>query len=340
MNLNLMSKLIIAPIIYKDSWHKDLANMMLKIIIDEIFKPILQLIDNPDRKDNAKTTALEKALRAGTIRFEGGAFKGAINAAISKEIKELGGKFFKGYWRIPSPKLPGNLQNAIYYNRKMIQLFELKFTELVSVMPKMLASRITDMSIEALGLANISKVSREFKRTVGRAYAVMPDIKDEGRAILKDVYFDNEELPIRKKLLWEFEERSKAYLENFAQEEVALLRRKVSELVADGRSRIEVKNLIQNRLNISDDRCKFIARQETSLLTSNFKEIQYRQAGIDKYIWRTVGDNRVRDKHDELDGKPFSFSNPPDASYFNTNEPCNPGEDYRCRCVALPIIEW
>lgn len=335
-----MSKKIISPIIYKDSWHKELSDIMLQIIIEEIFKPILELIENPDRKDNAKTTALEKALRSGTVRFEGGAFKGSINAAISKEIKELGGKFYKGYWRIPSPKLSGNLQNAIYYNRKMIQLFELKFSELISVMPKLLTDRITDMSIEALGIANISRISREFKRTVGKAYSVMPDIKDEGRAILKEAYFDNENLPIRKKLLREFEDRSKAYLENFAQEEVALLRRKVSEHIANGRSRIEVKNLVKNRLNISNDRCKFIARQETSLLTSNFKEIQYTQAGIEKYIWRTVGDNRVRDKHDELDGKTFSFSNPPDASYFNTEEPCNPGEDYNCRCVALPIIEW
>jgi SPP1 gp7 family putative phage head morphogenesis protein len=111
-------------------------------------------------------------------------------------------------------------------------------------------------------------------------------------------------------------------------------------LISDGRSRQEVRRAVEHELDISKGRAKFIARQETSLLTSNIKEVQYKQAGVDRYIWRTVGDNRVRDMHDELNGKEFSFSNPPDAKYFSTGKPENPGHDFNCRCVALAIIEW
>jgi SPP1 gp7 family putative phage head morphogenesis protein len=335
-----MKKKIITPIIYKDAWHDDLSKELISILIKAIFKPLLEALEESDIKANSKISALETALRKGTIQFQNGSFKGSINSAISKEIKSLGGKFINGSWKIASPSLPSNLQKAIFANKSAMDLLAVRFTELSLGMTQKVTGMITDMSIEGLGLAGVNRVSKEFKRTVGKAYAVMPDIKKEGRDILLETYFDSEQLPIKKQLIGEYEERTKDYTENFAHEEIAKLRREISEKIANGRSRNEVRNLIQNRLQISSDRCKFIARQETSLLTSKFKLVQYKQAGIDKYIWRTVGDNRVRDKHDDLNGKEFSFNNPPDASYFNTGEPCNPSEDYNCRCVALPVIEW
>jgi SPP1 gp7 family putative phage head morphogenesis protein len=336
-----MPKKIISPIIYKDMWHNDLAKKLISILFKAIFEPILETLEEADIKANSKVSALEKALRKGTIQFRGGSFKGSINSAISKEIRSLGGKFINGSWKLPSPSLPSNLQKAIYANKIAMDVLDLKFSEITAAMPTTVFNMITDMSIQGLGLEGVNRVSREFKKTVGKAYAVMPDIKKEGREELLETYFDTDELPIKlDKELRYFDERTKEYTIDFAHEEVAKLRREVSQLIANGRSRNEVRNLVQNRLQISYDRCKFIARQETSLLTSKFKQIQYKQAGIDKYIWRTVGDNRVRDKHDELNGKEFSFSNPPNASYFNTGEPCNPSEDYNCRCVALPVIEW
>ena len=44
------------------------------------------------------------------------------------------------------------------------------------------------------------------------------------------------------------------------------------------------------------------------------------------YIWRTVGDNRVRSEHAVRDGKTFSWDNPPDGGH--------PGEAPNCRCTA------
>lgn len=45
-----------------------------------------------------------------------------------------------------------------------------------------------------------------------------------------------------------------------------------------------------------------------------------------KYIWRTVGDNRVRDSHAELDGTVRDLADSPD-----------PGEEFNCRCWAEPV---
>ncbi len=47
------------------------------------------------------------------------------------------------------------------------------------------------------------------------------------------------------------------------------------------------------------------------------------------YIWRTVGDDKVRGDHAAREGQNFSWDRPPEGG--------NPGEDYNCRCWAEPI---
>lgn len=46
------------------------------------------------------------------------------------------------------------------------------------------------------------------------------------------------------------------------------------------------------------------------------------------YIWRTVGDGKVRLSHAIHNGRIFSWDNPPNTGH--------PGEDYNCRCTAEP----
>lgn len=48
----------------------------------------------------------------------------------------------------------------------------------------------------------------------------------------------------------------------------------------------------------------------------------------DYYIWRTVGDDKVRSAHAEREGEIFNWHVPPTGGH--------PGEDYNCRCWAEP----
>ena len=335
-----MTRKLLEPIIIKDSWSRELENLLTDLIIDVIFKPLVAELSEVDRMDNAKKTALESALKSGKVQYANGAFKGEINSAISKEIKALGGKFSRGAWRLSSPDMPSVLLKAISANQIAMRVLEAKFNQAIAVMPKILSKSIASLEIESLGLAGLDRVSKEFKRTVGKAISIAPDIGKEGRKILKEEYFKSDQLPIKKYLLRDFEDKTQYYMENFGQETVEKLRLKISYHISKGGTREGMRELIESELDIAEDRVRFIARQETSLLLSNFKEIQYKQAGVNKYIWRTVGDNRVREKHADLDGKTFSFDSPPDASYFNTGKPENPSKDYRCRCIAIPIVEF
>lgn len=54
-------------------------------------------------------------------------------------------------------------------------------------------------------------------------------------------------------------------------------------------------------------------------------------ADTERYVWRTQRDERVRPSHRMNDGRIFSWSDPPDTGH--------PGEDYNCRCEAIPYVE-
>jgi hypothetical protein len=65
-------------------------------------------------------------------------------------------------------------------------------------------------------------------------------------------------------------------------------------------------------------------------------------AGVEGYYWLSRRDPRVRPEHEEVDnadtdGPPYSWDEPPlSAAKSSNEEDCHPGEDYGCRCLAVP----
>lgn len=76
-----------------------------------------------------------------------------------------------------------------------------------------------------------------------------------------------------------------------------------------------------------DNRAKLIARDQVSKLNARMTQLRQTGVGIEKYIWRTSIDERVRESHKEKEGKKYSWNKPP----VDTG---HPGEDYQCRCWA------
>ena len=60
--------------------------------------------------------------------------------------------------------------------------------------------------------------------------------------------------------------------------------------------------------------------------------------GLESYIWRTEGDERVREHHVELEGTVQNFASPPPGGGTSDGDIGNPGEGINCRCVAEIII--
>jgi SPP1 gp7 family putative phage head morphogenesis protein len=88
---------------------------------------------------------------------------------------------------------------------------------------------------------------------------------------------------------------------------------------------------IQVLTGISKRRAKFIARDQTAKMLSQFNGNRQQELGIKQYIWQTADDERVRPEHAALNGKLCSWNKPPLHGL-------NPGEDYNCRCIATPVF--
>lgn len=103
---------------------------------------------------------------------------------------------------------------------------------------------------------------------------------------------------------------------------------------------------IQNSYKVSRNRAKMIARDQVATLNSQITKMQQEDAGCKYYRWSDSRDSRVRDCHRALNGKVFSWDDPPEMWYntksrgrVNTGRRCHPGEDICCRCIAIPVFD-
>lgn len=108
----------------------------------------------------------------------------------------------------------------------------------------------------------------------------------------------------------------------------------------------DITKSIQEQYKLSRRRAQLLARDQVSTLNSQISKMQQQDAGCTKYRWSDSRDSRVRDCHRSLNGKVFSWDEPPEMWYDTKNSGrvytgrrCHPGEDYCCRCVAIPVFD-
>jgi len=103
-----------------------------------------------------------------------------------------------------------------------------------------------------------------------------------------------------------------------------------------GRSTSNIVKELQAQYGMDKRHAQLIARDQTAKLNSEITQSQQRDAGVSKYEWSGTLDRRERESHRALEGKIFSWDNPPET---DGGRRCHPGEDYQCRCCALPVFD-
>lgn len=104
---------------------------------------------------------------------------------------------------------------------------------------------------------------------------------------------------------------------------------------ANGKTTTRMVREIQRAYSISRRRAELIARDQTAKLNGQIQKAQQQDAGITEYIWSDCGDEKVRRSHRELNGKKFSWDDPPRNS---DGRKCHPGQDFQCRCIGRPVF--
>lgn len=99
--------------------------------------------------------------------------------------------------------------------------------------------------------------------------------------------------------------------------------------VMNGASVKQLRDQIRARYPVSNYRATLIAQDQTLKLNAALTRSRLESLGVRQYTWRSVQDSRVRPEHADLNGKVFSFDNPPSEG--------NPGTPVRCRCRAEAV---
>lgn len=98
----------------------------------------------------------------------------------------------------------------------------------------------------------------------------------------------------------------------------------------------EIQQQIQKRFSVSRSKAALLARDQTNKLNGELNQLRQQALGVDRYIWRTSQDERVRPMHAELDGTEQRWDRPPVTNPQGDRN--HPGEDYQCRCQAEPVL--
>lgn len=324
-------KKIILPMI-KDSLsdYKAAEEEILRAYQREIYFPLLKIFDVRRKTiTNArKGSALIEAIRDGRVRFRlgSGEFYGKFNAAISRELKEMGAVWYGDgkVWRIWLTSIPPHIQDIIRTSEVVLQRrLDLMDKSLRQIVPEVFADKI---KLSEIFEKTIRKVDAKVDDTL-KHIAVPPTITLDDTAIIARDWANNMALDIK----------------TFTDKQVKELRKRVLNHVVAGGRYEDIIDDIKNSYGVTKRKARFWARQETSLLMAKVKQARYQAAGVNEYIWTCVAGSPahpVRPAHKRLDGSTQRFDDPPITT--EPGEPerrNNPGEDYNCRCGARPVIK-
>ena len=280
------------------------------------FKPELQ---------NSKTvykngiSDLVKAIVDGKIQFQNGRFEGEFEAGLSKELKAIGATWDRRAkaWNISEDKLPMDIRLAVGTMQSAYQNLHKEVQDNLDV----------NTALEGIQKERLKPV---FEQTLGK---YEEQFKKATQAVSVPVKFSGE---MRENVTEQFSTNMEKFIKGWTEENILKLRQEVEQNMQQGGRAKNLEKILRQNYGASQNKAKFLAKQESGLLLSAYRKERYRDAGVQRYRWRTSNDERVRDRHRELNGQVFAWD---EAIIDDKGTKGNPKEDFGCRCTAEPILE-
>ena len=257
---------------------------------------------------------LEKAISSGTVKLVGGGqFIGTFSAAISRELAAMGGQYDGTFgWNVPITNVPVKIRQLA---RKADEQNAGWVAKLQSAVAK--ATPVSVIAAVALPMVYrfiASKVAAAITETTG-IEVTPPTDPDAANHFAMTV-----------------EEAVKG----FSARETRMIGKLIRKATEDGWPAERLEGALRGRAAMGADRARFMAKQGMAVAATDLKASMYISAGLPKYRWQTKNDGKVRSDHAILDGEIFDWSNPPLVNQA-TGLHAHPGQDWNCRCAAIPV---
>ena len=322
-----MPQVLLQPIKETPEDYEAIEKAILEHFRREIYLPLMAEFTAPRKALHNARPGLLDAIRSGRITFSRGVFSGKLNSEISKDLRALGAKFDRktATYRAPLASLPVDVKHTISASESK---FEEKLARIDAQLAQKLPAEIAGrLKLDTLFDRALWRVEGHFQKSV-KGLVIAPKLTKSQADRLSKEWADNMQL----------------FITDFAESEIKELRQNLATTIFAGNRYGSAVQTIQDSYGVSARKAKFLARQETSLLMTKFKQTRYSDAGVNKYRWGCVSGTKahpVRPWHKALEGKVFRWDNPPTTT--KPGEPVrknNPGQDYNCRCFARPIVKF
>jgi len=321
--------------IVKDDISEPIEELINKTFYKVLWEPLIEVLQkhNLDLLENALTigeVSIIEGMKKKTIFMNRNkssvTFTGKFSSAMSKAFKKMGGSYnYKTKsWNVPYKKLPQQInvaQGQIKVQEEQMQ------RDMIQALPSIdQVSDLIEQNTEWLK-RNINKSIEQMDsdwQTASRQLSISPSFTKEQREGIAKAYTENMNL----------------YVRGFTEKQVKELRFIMEENLATGaRSSTLIKEL-QGRFSISENKAKFLAKQETRLLSTQYLHQRASVAGVKRFRWSTSHDGKVREEHRKLDKQIFSMEDLPIIqSGKDGDERGLPGQAFGCRCRAIYIFD-
>lgn len=310
------------PLTLKANYFAGIEAEINRLFFAVIYRELAKILDVTRAELTNASDAFLEAIRTGKIWYQDSQFFGDFSASISRELKAAGAHWNRdaGTWGLAPDKIPTDWRFAM---ARAVNHYDTLRSQLLGALDKVDLDNIDRASeIPDVYIRTIDRMDHDLKLSVRAAYeGIVPQLTAAQRGIIAAEWGQNLDL----------------YIREWTSQNILDLREKIHQSALSGRRSSTLVDIISQNYNVSKSKAKFLARQETSLLLSKFREVRYRDLGVETYRWSTSNDARVREDHKHLQGKTCQFANPPVVD-TQTGRRANPGEDFGCRCVAIPVF--
>lgn len=310
---------------------KKIATKIMEFLNREIFDK-LKLNENAPLENSEKI--LIDAIKKGKIQIINNVVYGQVNSKIVKELKKHGAfidpKSKK--LRVDITDFKVDVLEAIFSARSRFRQLGEKFAVVVDE----LDPNFDDLKLDDNYNKVIDHIDKKFTETLKDGIAVEPKFTKDRKERIAEKYTNNMRLNIK----------------DWLDKEVVELREAVKGFFERGERYDFLVDFIRKKKDISLRKAKFLAKQETNLISSEYRQSRYEEAGVKYYQWSTSGLPTVRESHKVMNRKFCKFDDP--TVYADSLKAVkegkwksrrniggvelHPQQDYNCNCMAKPVL--
>jgi SPP1 gp7 family putative phage head morphogenesis protein len=316
------------PVLLNENLIEELAEDILNYYKIEVYQPMadvlkikLTLVENSAEDDIIRALRQEKI----TADTDNNEIRGKFDAKLSKAIIKAGGKYNKVKKSYVFDKLPFSIIN--YLQREN------------SVANENINKVLTVMGAIGVAIITLDNYNISFGNIIG---SINQQLKSNMMGVnqgilvreLKQIQFTEQE---KQNINNNYINNLKLSIKDWENKNIVKMRTDLTEMLTkQGKTNENIIDYIQKEYNTTANKAVFLARQETSLLLTEYTSNKYKEMGVKYFQWETRQDDRVRDSHRALNGKTFSFDDLPKNA---KGESILPGQEYGCRCLMIPVIK-